>query len=284
MDIRNVPIISNRDKLLFEYLNVFKLLDINFVKKHIYNHRSQTYVYSRIKQLEYHGYIKSIILFELNSSKNNTNQKKIIFNSKNAEEFLEFHLFHTNKVNNISNQIINHQLFLAHSLVYFYDEEISVASNTNVQVERLVSENELSLARKDYLRPDGGVIFSINDQNILVFVEAERSYAKLSDVSRKLVDQYGNIFKYASKLKVVEEEDIKALRIMFVSENRNKMMNIIEKTNNVMKRRKDFSLSKNIIFTCTEDIEKIMRTNGKILSLLYYTLSGYQVKIYEPID
>lgn len=272
------PMIREDDKRLFDYLNVFKYLDMTFVKKHLYQGKSHSYIYTRMRQLEYYKYLTSIMLYEVNKLSNNTNNKKVIINSEYAHDFLEYNYHKTSSIKDFHSHYIEHQLLLANSLVYFYDLEETIDDESNVKVVKLLSEQELSVSEKTInVRPDAGIVIEINGNNFLFFVEVERSYAKVYDLSRKLIQQYSNINMYINKIEAFSEYDIQGCRIMFISSSRNKMNDIISKSKRIVKT--DLKL----LFTSIDDIESEMDYSSNIINLKYDTLEDKRVKLYEKI-
>lgn len=233
MDKTNVPKITNKENLLFECLNIFKYLDIEFISENIYPGKPYYYVARRISQLEFHEYISSIRMYEMDSH-NSTTGRKIIMSYDGAEDFLKFNLNEVTSTQkrNFSHYIA-HQLFLAKALFPYYNSENFIDQH-EVSFVKLLSENELSLSgRQNNFRPDGGFVLNVDGNNIMYFVEAERSYASESNIIRKVFKQYNNVVNVMSNLKFVEELDIKTARVLFISSSKNKMNNLIKKINEI---------------------------------------------------
>lgn len=277
MNVTNIPIIIDRDKKLFYYLNIFKYLDVKFIHKHIYNHRSRVYVYKRLQQLEYHSYLNSATMHEMTSKTESTVARKIYINGDNAKEFLDFNLARNSRIIDYHEHYIRHQISLANGLVNYDNAELSV-ERTEIRVVKLLSEQELSISdKKISVRPDAGFILEINKANILYFVEMERSYAKEDDLMRKLVDQYSNITKYVNRLEAIEYYGIQTIRLLFISEDNNKMKNIIYKTQKVAENKME------ILFTSLPLINDHMKSDDNVLNMDYETVTGNQAKLYGKI-
>lgn len=277
MNIENIPIITDRDKKLFYYLNIFKYLDVKFIHKYIYNHRSKWYVYKRMQQLGNHRYLDTVKMYEINSKSETTVPRSIYINGENAKEFLDFSLATNSRITDFHEHYIRHQISLANGMVH-YDNSYLTVDSTVIRVVKMLSEQELSISNKDIsIRPDAGFILEINKFNILYFVEMERSYAKEDDLMRKLVDQYSNITKYVNRLEAIEYYGIKTIRVLFISGDNNKMNNIIYKTKKVTENKME------ILFTSLPLIDDHMKTDKNILNMDYETLTGNRAKLYGKI-
>lgn len=278
MNVESIPIISERDKKLFYYLNIFKYLDVKFIYTNLYNHRSKSYCYQRLIQLEKHEYLDTAMMYELTSKTEGTVARKVFINGKNAKEFLDFNLTTNSRIADFHEHYIKHQIALANGLVHFDDASLNI-DGIDIKVVKLLSEQELSISdKKISVRPDAGFILEINKSNILYFVEMERSYAKEDDLMRKLVDQYSNIAKYANRLEAIEYYGIQTIRVLFISEDNNKMKNIIYKTKKVVNNKME------ILFTSLPCIEEHMRCDENILNMNYETITGNPVKLYGKIQ
>lgn len=272
-----IPIIKHDDERLFDYLNVFKFIDMKFVQKHLYKSKSRTYIYTRIQQLEYFDFINHVTLYEVNAKSSNTNSKKVLYSGELSKEVLEYNYYNTTTIREVHSHYINHQLLLANALVYYYDLEGKV-SDSSIKVVKLLTEQELSLSeRKINVRPDAGLVLEINGRNILFFVEAERSYAKEIDVARKLKVQYNSIDEYYYKIDVFTDYDIQGVRVLFISSSRNKMNNLI------LKCKKFTDLKIDLLFTSLEDINSEIDHTESVLNLTYNTIHDKRIKLYEKI-
>ncbi|WOO86886.1 hypothetical protein RZE82_07125 [Mollicutes bacterium LVI A0039] len=278
MNLESVPIINQRDKKLFYYLSIFKYLDVKFIHTHIYCHRSKSYCYQRLIQLDRHGYLDTATMYELTSKTEGTVARKVFINGGNAQEFLSFNLAHNSKIHNFHDHYINHQISLANGLVHFDEANLSFEDN-NIRVVKMLSEQELSISdKKISIRPDAGFVLEINKSNILYFVEMERSYAKEDDLMRKLVDQYSNISKYITRLEAIEYYNIQSIRLLFISDDDNKMNNIIFKTSKVLNHNVE------ILFTSLPQIANHMKNDDNILNLDLKSTSGNLNKLYKKIQ
>lgn len=277
MNVTNIPIISDRDKKLFYYLNIFKYLDIKFIQKYVYNHRSKSYCYQRLRQLDNHGYLDNATMYELTSKNEGTVARKVFINGDNAKEFLDFNLATNSRISDFHEHYIRHQIALANGMVNYDNADLNI-DGTGIRIVKLLSEQELSISdKKISVRPDAGFILEINKANILYFVEMERSYAKEDDLMRKLVDQYSNITKYVNRLEAIEYYGIQTIRLLFISEDNNKMKNIIYKTQKVAENKME------ILFTSLPLIDEHMKSDDNILNMDYETMTGSQAKIYGKI-
>lgn len=277
MNVKNIPIITDRDKKLFYYLNIFKYLDVKFIHKHIYNHRSKWYVYKRLQQLEYHNYLNTIKMYEINTKSDSTVPRSIYINGENAKEFLDFNLATNSRIADFHEHYIRHQIALANGMVSYDNADLNI-EGTEIRIVKLLSEQELSISdKKISVRPDAGFILEISKANILYFVEMERSYAKEDDLMRKLVDQYSNITKYVNRLEAIEYYGIQTIRLLFISEDNNKMKNIIYKTQKVAENKME------ILFTSLPLIEDHMKSDNNILNMDYETVTGNVAKLYGKI-
>lgn len=287
-----VPIITKEDIKLFKYLNTFKFLDYTFIEKYIYSKKNYRAVSIRCNQLKYHNYIDSIKIIKIKEAGTNKNtvSNTVVFLSEEGEKILRFNLVDVNYLlKDYSEHYIKHQLFLANMLVHYHDAEITdvkeentgESKEVNIYVDRVLSETEVSYVSKETnIRPDGGIILSVDGKKVLYFIEAERSYSTKDNISRKLIRQYSMFDNsIARDMESLKDEKIASIRVLFISENENKMNNLINKINEIEKEND--KLNFNMLFIYQEEIlRQIEEFNDNILGVKYYNLDNERVKIY----
>lgn len=274
MNVEQVPRITESENILFKCLDIFKFLDIEFVSNNIYPGRQYYYVTRRISQLEHHDYIRSTRLYDINAY-NSTNGVKIITAYDGAKDFLDFNLHEVSSDQRKSfSHIIAHQLFLAKVLFPYYSSS-SYTDQHVVEFVSLLSEKELSISGKhNNFRPDGGLILNVDGNNIVYFVEVERSYAKESDVVRKVFKQYNNIQNIVNKLKVFDEMNIASARVLFISSTKNKMNNLKDKI-----KKMNLTIEIDILFIY---LDKLLDDSiDNILDVNYVDLNDNPKKIFS---
>ncbi len=266
----SVPKIQVNEYTLFELLNTFKYLDIEFIHKYIYNSITYKSLCNKVQQLEYHGYLKSLSFFE------DSRMIKVIMNDAKAKSILKFHGHKVIETRENISHYIKHQLALANSMVHYYG---AVDQVNLIRTEALISENEISLSGFNIsLRPDLGMVININGINTLYFIELERSYTSPYKLKRKMYNQYTQINKYINQLKFVQYFDVKAIRILFISTDKNKQKN-------VMKQLQKIGLKEiEILFSNQKKIEKHISEGKNIFDLEYQNLFNKKNKIYEKIS
>lgn len=286
------PIITEEDIKLFKYLNTFKFLNYTFIEKYIYSKKNYNAVARRCNQLKYHNYIDSIKIITIKETvaNRNTVSNTVVFLSEEGEKILRFNLVDVNYLlKDYSEHYIKHQLFLANMLVHYHDavitdikeENTGESKEVNIYVDRVLSETEVSYVSKETnIRPDAGIILSVDGKKVLYFIEAERSYSTKDNVSRKLIRQYSMFDNStAREMESLKDEKIASVRVLFISENENKMNNLINKINEIEKEND--KLSFNMLFIYQEEIlRQVEEFNDNILGVKYYNLDKDRVKIY----
>ncbi|MDQ8094891.1 replication-relaxation family protein [Bacillus amyloliquefaciens] len=221
-------VFTDQDKELLVKLHDFIYLKGDFIAEYIYTkRRSKQTVMDRLRELTEAGFITSFKV-AIEGYNRPGNIYTLTSTGVQAVEQLQGFVKWNNRWSQVVPPWYQHQLRL-NDIVMQYSEQLSKESDFEVKewVPEARATWQYTDDKTDVLKPDGVLVLGLKgdrEQNLALFVELERSFAKRKNTVNKVL-RYNNFFRRGEEtfkkydLHVGFEEKIVEWRILFIGGN-----------------------------------------------------------------
>lgn len=223
MSNKGRPRISDEDQQLMIRIAKHGFVDMDYVHHFMYYGRSKRTIEDRVRQLELHGYLASILTFlPADYTSTGTVRYKVLTLGSEGLRLMKYYGFEV--IDNLQALKASSPFRMYHQcqlsmLCDRISESYKLSLDSNYEVYKIYNEREC-INDVVTMQPDALMVFKPKKQDkkdvyIGIFIEMERSYASAMAVERKLKNyQMGirkNIYKEKFNLNIV------AYRVLFVA-------------------------------------------------------------------
>lgn len=279
MSNKNKPRIGDEDQQLMVRIAKHGFIDMDYVYHFMYYGRSKRTIQDRIRQLEIHGYLASVLTFlPADYTSSGAVRYKILTLGTEGIRLMKYYGFEVldnlKALKDSSPYRMYHQCQLS-MLCDRITESYKLSLDSNYEVYKIYNERDC-INDRITMQPDALMVFKPKKQAdkdiyIGIFVEMERSYASELKVEKKLINYQmairKNIYKEKFNLNIV------AYRVLFVSKTNAQYKSLVDK----IKSQEEITKSINVLMAKYQEV--VINPRDKI----YESVDGIKYRLFSKM-